>query len=421
MLKRAMLALSVVISAFAAIAAHAQQSLPRYNDLYVNDFAGILNQTTEIQVTSVFRQLRENTSVEAVVVTIDTVKTYGPQYASVEDFATALFDEWGVGSADRNNGVMLLVAIDDRALRIEVGTSYENTLDSRMQGVIDEFILPEFHDERYNSGIADGVRAIARVIEEEVGPVTVSTPVTTTGTGGVVAQSATEAVVPTLAPASNTGRTTVHPSIRMPFYERWASDIIGWFEDVAELPIVVSLGTMGAGLAGAFMGFRRFLRMRPRRCPHCGQPMRRLSEYHEDEHLTEGQQWEESLGSVDYDVWLCDNDGIQQVYEYKNLFSGYKPCPQCNHATLSTNKRIVDHATTYSTGLRHVLQSCGHCNYKNEWEEVIPKKPQANEDEGNTWYSGSSSARSSSSRSSRGSGSSYGGGRSSGGGTSGKW
>src|SRR5207248_6758350 len=71
---------------------------------------------------------------------------------------THLFNHWGIGDSATNKGVMLLVAKNDRKVRLEVGSGYDSSYNQRAQGVIDEFILPSFKKDDYPTGIEKGVR-----------------------------------------------------------------------------------------------------------------------------------------------------------------------------------------------------------------------------------------------------------------------
>ncbi|MDX2015931.1 MAG: TPM domain-containing protein [Myxococcaceae bacterium] len=171
-------------------------------------------------------------------------------------------------------------------------------------------------------------------------------------------------------------------------------------------------GGLLAGLAGGAFWLRRWLRLRPRACETCHQPRERLSESDDDAHLSDGQQSEERLRSVDYDVWLCARCNDTLVLRYGAWFSGYSACSGCGFKTMSSSSTTLRAATQYSTGLVRVTETCNHCGKVSTSERVTAQLPRPS-----TSSSSSSSWTSSSSRSSG----SFGGGRSSGGGSSGSW
>lgn len=138
----------------------AQNGYPEPVDTHINDFANVLPVETENRLRALLADLKAEKDIEIVVVTLGWMENYDAGDTTIEAFATNLFNTWGIGSGKYSNGVLLLAAIDDRKVRIEVGSMYENILDKPMQGIINEFILPFFRDGDYVSGIEQGVRGI---------------------------------------------------------------------------------------------------------------------------------------------------------------------------------------------------------------------------------------------------------------------
>jgi uncharacterized protein len=353
---------------------------PEHETIYVNDFADLIGNEVESDMNSILQDLRNTAGVEATVVTIDSFQDYDTIDSNFEQFATSLFNTWGVGDDD-SDGVMILMGVEDRKIRVEVGVSYERTLNDDMQDIIDDYALPRFRKGDYEAGIYDTLIQVADVIKAEK---------------GVFEADAT--------PFSGTSQTNPQPVVST----RDAS------AEGVQVSTPVALGGLAALAGGGFLGIRRIMRFRPRKCPSCGTQMHRLDEYTDDEFLDQGQRTEESLGSVDYDVWKCDSCGTHQVFNYYGL-SFYSHCPQCGYKAASNESRVIDSASCYHSGLREVTQRCGNCSYNNTWQEVIPMRNCS--DDNNS----SSSSFSSSSSSSSSSSGSFGGGRSSGGGASGSW
>ena len=77
--------------------------------------------------------------------------------------------------------------------------------------------------------------------------------------------------------------------------------------------------------------------------------MIRLDDMADDAYLDEGQRKEETLGSVDYDVWHCPNCGTQTVEAYNAWFSFYQKCAQCSHRTMSVNRMTLTIPTYTAT------------------------------------------------------------------------
>ncbi len=130
---------------------------------FVNDFAGSLTveqrQTLEDKLSNYERATGNEIAVavvpEMVGETVETVETY----------AVKLFEDWGIGKKSSDNGVLLLVAIKERQLRIEVGYGLEEYLtDIRSNQIISEVVIPRFAKNEIYEGILNGVDAMISVI-----------------------------------------------------------------------------------------------------------------------------------------------------------------------------------------------------------------------------------------------------------------
>jgi uncharacterized protein len=149
---------------------------------------------------------------------------------------------------------------------------------------------------------------------------------------------------------------------------------------------------------------KRWNRKRTRRCEKCQNPRQLLGEEVEDKHLDSAKQTEESVGSVDYDVWWCGRCQDVLVLRYGAFFTSYSDCPQCNAKTKRSSTTTETSATEYSCGSERIDETCANCSFTNSFTRTT------------AMLSSSSSDSSSSS-----SDSSFGGGDSSGGGSSGSW
>jgi uncharacterized protein len=151
------------------------------------------------------------------------------------------------------------------------------------------------------------------------------------------------------------------------------------------------------------------IRTKPRDCKNCGQKTNRLDEVAEDEYLSKESQFEETLKSVDYDVWKCNSCGEISLEAYINEKTEYTECPKCKtHAFYTTSTTTKVAATTSHSGTSELVKTCKYCNHQKVLTETIPMIVV-------------SSSSDSSSSSSSDSGGSWGGGDSGGGGSSSSW
>jgi uncharacterized protein len=131
----------------------------------VNDFTNTL---TQYQVDALENKLvayDDSTSNQIAVVIIPTTGNY-----SVEEVALEILRPtgWGVGNKNNNNGIVLLVAKDDRKLRIEVGYGLEGAVpDITAKSIIDNYITPNFKEGNYYRGLDEGTDAIIRAAAGE--------------------------------------------------------------------------------------------------------------------------------------------------------------------------------------------------------------------------------------------------------------
>lgn len=159
------------------------------------------------------------------------------------------------------------------------------------------------------------------------------------------------------------------------------------------------------------------LRNAPRNCSVCNAPMSKLNEKLDDEELEKGQILEEKLGSVDYDVWVCENKHAK-VLRYESTFTRYEKCSSCGYKTMYLKTtRTITSATYSSTGKGEKIYVCKNCSHTKRTTFVIPRKTKSSSSgssSGSSWSGGGSSW-------SGGGSSSWGGGHTGGGGAGGRW
>ena len=126
----------------------------------VVDDANLLSYPEEVAITADLKALEDKSSDQLVVVTLPSLQGY-----TIEDFGYQLGRRWGIGTAKWDNGVILMVASNERKVRIEVGRGLEGTLtDALSKIIIENAILPRFREGDFAGGIKNGVRDIALVL-----------------------------------------------------------------------------------------------------------------------------------------------------------------------------------------------------------------------------------------------------------------
>jgi len=126
----------------------------------VVDQAGVLDQATRAALSQKLADLEAKTTDQVVVVTLRSL-----QGTSIEDFGVELGRAWQIGQKDKNNGVLLIVAPNERKVRIEVGYGLEGTLtDAVSRLIIANAIAPRFREKDFAGGITRGVDDIISVL-----------------------------------------------------------------------------------------------------------------------------------------------------------------------------------------------------------------------------------------------------------------
>jgi len=129
----------------------------------VNDTAGMLAAATRQQLEGVLVGLEQTDSTQIVVLTIPTL---GGEV--LEEFSIKVLDQWKIGQKGLDNGAMLLIAKNDRKIRIEVGYGLEGSLTDLMAGrIIRNVIVPNFKAGNFDQGVIDGVQAMISVVRGE--------------------------------------------------------------------------------------------------------------------------------------------------------------------------------------------------------------------------------------------------------------
>ena len=133
----------------------------------VSDWAGVFTPEQKTALEERLVAFQKANGGALVVVAVPSLKG-----GEIGDFAVKLFEQWkGIGEKGKDNGILLLAAIEDRKLRIEVGYGYEGVLTDAATGrIMDEHILPRFKEGNYAQGLSDGADVLLKVMGGEALP-----------------------------------------------------------------------------------------------------------------------------------------------------------------------------------------------------------------------------------------------------------
>ncbi|MEY8098588.1 TPM domain-containing protein [Falsihalocynthiibacter sp. S25ZX9] len=160
---RFLAALVVALGLLAVSLPSQAQTLPEYENLYVNDYADMLSPEIQETLRRKLNYLREDIGTEMSILTVTDMASYGDR-TDIADFATAVFNKWGIGKAERNDGLLLVISKNDRTFSIEVGSGYPPIYDDISEDIIQFYITPAFKDGDFDDGVLDGADKMISLI-----------------------------------------------------------------------------------------------------------------------------------------------------------------------------------------------------------------------------------------------------------------
>lgn len=156
---------AIALTAVWGLSASAAAAYQPTTQFFVNDFADVISSNAEQQIVELGRTLEQQTGAQVVAVTVPSLDGQ-----SVEDYAIDLANSWGIGQAEQDNGVLLLIAVEERKLRIEVGRGLEGALpDGKTGRIMDEYMTPSLRSNDYSAGMLEGYKAVAAQVYQEYG------------------------------------------------------------------------------------------------------------------------------------------------------------------------------------------------------------------------------------------------------------
>lgn len=340
---------------------------------FVSDPFNMLKSGTRDNLNKAIQQLRAQTTAEVVVVMIDAV----PDDTDVETYATDLFNKWGLGQKDVNNGVLVLVSRDDRAVTIRTGHGIDGVLPDITCGrIIRDRFIPAFKNDDYDSGVTAGVAEIARILTDPDNIADVKSGTRTRNNDndnewrGFLFSMGGIMVLITLG---------LLLWILYLIYSTRKDDVVTCYErlDAATLPSwCLSALTLGLGLipTAILWAAKKKIRSRHPNCPNCNHEMIKMDEESDNAYLTPAQDAEERLKSVDYDVWVCPECNEIDILPFINKRSDLIECPNCHaRACGTTGYRVIVKPTTQREGRGITMFKCQNCGHTHNVPYAIAK------------------------------------------------
>lgn len=405
------------------------QSVPdpkKKGNFFVSNPDEILTESQVSYLDSIIQEVQDSSKAEIAVVMLQSIGEETPKA-----FATELFNHWGVGNDETDNGLLILFVMDQSRIEFETGYGTEQILsDAKCYEIQQDYMVPRFKEGDYGQGMIDGLDAVTQIL-----------------------MGRAEEITPSELDESydydpyETGSESDY-SYEISFYDKYIANIEFYFFAVLGatalyiLLFIISLMSKDyfvryqtlrifrlyiwlivfpIPFIGLFILTRKLTekwRNTPRISAKTGLMMHKLSEEEDNEFLKSGQIAEEKVKSVDYDVWVSGEEGDVLIQAYKRWFSKYNSCPKCKFKTYyKVYDKVIVSPTYTSSGRGEKHFKCTNCGHSKTVSYTIPKKTKSSSSSsGSSSWGGSSSSWSSSSSSS-----SWGGGSSGGGGAGSSW
>src|SRR3990172_9642452 len=137
------------------------QELPNFQDKYANDCAHLFTDNEVQQLRTLLYEVEQNTTAEVVVVTINTTSPLSPA-----QYRTELFNYWKIGKEDKDNGLLILYALNENRIEVETGYGLEGILpDSKLGRMLDDYYVPYRDNGNVSQGIILFTQEVAKVIQ----------------------------------------------------------------------------------------------------------------------------------------------------------------------------------------------------------------------------------------------------------------
>ncbi len=129
-------------------------------DIYVQDFANVLSENEEIQLRTIGRSIDDQTTPQIAVLTVDSIGE-----RSIEEYSVDAYRKFGLGTKENDNGVLLVISMQEKKIRIEVGYGLEGVIpDGKAGRILDEYAIPHLQNNQPNLAVMNTYQALANEV-----------------------------------------------------------------------------------------------------------------------------------------------------------------------------------------------------------------------------------------------------------------
>ncbi len=378
---------------------------------YISDPNDYITPLEEQELNTIIWNIEQKSTAQIAVVILPSIDAEVPK-----NFAVELFEKWGIGQADTDNGLLILTVMDQRRTEFEVGYGLEPILtDVVCYRIGTSEIVPNFKQGNFGKGLIDAVQKVQLFLDDP-------NAIEEIYSNNINHSSSNNRGIPTLLFYILGIYAIICSLFFIGYYgvtydiERSKDDYYDKYHRLKKLKVGCLLFIFPLPLIFLNRLIKKRLqryRYAPRFSSVNGKPLFIKDEWAENEFLEKAQILEENLESIRYDVWVADDESDILVLEYEGSSRKYSDCQECSYKTFGKTKTVVVHVATYDhRGERYVYYDCRNCNFKEMKIEFIPQLVQHTSSSSSSSFGGGSSSSGSSS---------FGGGSSGGGGSGVSW
>ncbi|MDM5221876.1 TPM domain-containing protein [Peribacillus sp. NJ11] len=164
MKRLAVFALFFILTCSLANVVAAQPNIPEpVGDIYVQDFAGVLDDQEKSELIELGKRLDDATKAQISVLTVDSMEG-----SEIEEYSVEALRSFKLGDAEQNNGVLIVLAMEEQKIRIEVGYGLEGAITDIKSGqILDNVAIPALKEGKYDVALTETYKAVYKDVTKE--------------------------------------------------------------------------------------------------------------------------------------------------------------------------------------------------------------------------------------------------------------
>lgn len=335
---------------------------------YVSNPDLVISKAKEEELNDALYNLEMTTGAQFAICVVNSIYT-----EDYYQFAYQLFNTWKLGSKEHNNGLLLLICKEQRTVKFETGVGLEGILtDGFLSNLLQENLYSFLRKGEYANACQIAVNIVADTLASDDAMMEMHLAQPTTKS------QVTQIFIYYLV-------LSVFIFILLLWYLYWlflqmhgtTNVRYNYLSRYMRFFLIMSclFPLPNIFFIIYLLVYRRRIRRKRQRCHKCGHRMTLLNEKEEDDFLSKRQQSEESVKSIDYDVWLCKHCDHVKILPYQNVNTKFEICPNCHSKTYHVvDDRIRVFPTQYKEGTGVRTRRCENCSHKAAESYRIPRK-----------------------------------------------